>query len=260
MGDTKLHGNVVFGPVKSRRLGTSLGINLSPYDRKICSFDCIYCECGFNDASRATRSRFPSKETVYELLQTILQEMSDTGESLDSITFSGNGEPTLHPDFEQIIDDVIKLRDRFFPQAKISVLSNATRIKRESVFRALNRVDNNILKLDGGSEELIRLIDRPTNASFNLPDLVKNLKRFQGNLIIQTIFFRGTYQGQTIDCTTEENVSRWLDLLKEIKPKQVMLYSLDRATPVTTLEKVGRNELEEIGNRVSQLGIAVTIA
>lgn len=257
---TKLHTNIIFGPVKSRRLGTSLGINLTPEKRKICSFNCIYCECGFNETSDNSQSKFSARKEVKGQLEEKFKKLIESGEFLDSITFSGNGEPTMHPDFAGVIDDVIELRDKYYPQAKISVLSNSTRITHEDIFNALNKVDNNILKLDAGTDELVRKIDQPISKSFNLVDLVKQLKRFNGNLIIQTMFLRGTYLGESVDNTTEENISQWVKIIEEIKPKQVMIYSLDRDTPAKTIEKVEKKKLEEIGKKISALGIPVQIA
>ena len=251
---TFLHNDIVFGPVKSRRLGNSLGMNILPH-RKICSFNCIYCECGFNE--KKSSDKFPTRAEIKNALEHRLQEMQLQNEMPDTITFSGNGEPTLHPEFEGIIDDTIALRNRYFPQVKITVLSNATRIDKGSVFRALNKVDNNILKLDAATNSLVGLIDQPVSARFNIRSLVENLKKFKGNLIIQTIFLKGYNQGKSVDNTTEENVSQWLQLLKEIQPKQVMIYSLARETPSKTIEKVSYEELEKIAEKVKELGIPV---
>ena len=257
---TRLIENIIFGPIKSRRLGISLGVNLLPVNHKICSFNCVYCECGYNEANHKEKNSFATREEVRQALKQTLEEMSAANKPLDTITFSGNGEPTMHPQFEGIIDDTIELRNRFYPETKISVLSNSTMIHKESVFRALNKVDNNILKLDASIDKLMKLIDQPGSTSFNIKDLTSQLKRFNGNLIIQTIFLRGSNKGESIDNTTEENVSGWLRLLKEIHPKQVMIYSLDRDTPSRTLEKVERAELESIAKKVEQLGIPVVIA
>ncbi len=203
--------------------------------------------------------RFNSREDVHRLLGEKLREMSVSGECPDVITFAGNGEPTTHPDFESIIDDTLQLRDGICPSAGVSVLSNATTIGRESVRRALERVDNNILKLDSAFDETVRLINGPQGA-FSVADTVANMKRFNGRLIIQTMFLRGEYAGQRVDNTTEREVSAWLELIREIAPRQVMIYTIDRDTPAKNLEKVPIEELRAIAARVEALGIPTSVA
>lgn len=255
---TSLYDNIIFGPIRSRRLGLSLGVNLLPIDSKLCSFDCIYCECGWNDEHPGKR-RFNAREDVRAMLDETLQKMVAQGTPPDVITFAGNGEPTLHPDFEAIIEDTIALRDKHCPEAKVSVLSNATQIHREDVRRALLRVDNNILKLDSAFDATVQLINKPQGA-YTVACTMELLKAFEGNLIVQTMFLRGEYLGQRVDNTTEEEVSAWLRLVEEIRPKQVMVYSLDRDTPCQTLEKVEKDELRGIAERVEALGIACSVA
>ena len=255
---TSLYDNIIFGPIRSRRLGISLGVNLLPVDSKLCSFDCIYCECGWNDEHPGKR-RFNSREDVREMLDTTLARLIAEGTTPDVITFAGNGEPTLHPEFEQIIDDTIALRDKHCPQAKVSVLSNATQIHREDVRRALLRVDNNILKLDSAFDATVQLINKP-QGGYTVARTVELLKMFKGELIVQTMFLRGEYLGQRVDNTTNEQVEAWLKLVEEIAPKQVMVYSLDRDTPCQTLEKVEKEELREIAARVEALGISCSVA
>ena len=224
----------------------------------MCSFDCIYCECGWNDEHPGKR-RFNAREDVRAMLEETLQKMVADGTPPDVITFAGNGEPTMHPDFENIIEDTIALRDKHCPAAKVSVLSNATQIHREDVRRALLRVDNNILKLDSAFDETVQLVNKPQGA-YTVARTVELLKAFDGNLILQTMFLRGEYLGKRVDNTTEEEVSAWLKLVEEIKPKQVMVYSLDRDTPCQTLEKVEKEELREIAARVEALGIPCSVA
>lgn len=255
---TSLYDNIIFGPIRSRRLGLSLGVNLLPIDSKLCSFDCIYCECGWNDEHPGKR-RFNAREDVRAMLDETLQKMVAQGTPPDVITFAGNGEPTLHPDFESIIEDTIALRDKHCPGAKVSVLSNATQIHREDVRRALLRVDNNILKLDSAFDATVQLMNKPQGA-YTVARTVELLKAFEGNLIVQTMFLRGEYLGQRVDNTTEEEVSAWLRLVEEIRPKQVMVYSLDRDTPCQTLEKVEKDELRGIAERVEALGVACSVA
>ena len=255
---TALYNNIIFGPVQSRRLGVSLGVNLLPIESKLCSFDCIYCECGWNGDHIGLR-RFNKREDVKTMLASTLQKMSDEGRLPDVITFAGNGEPTMHPEFEQIIDDTIALRDEFCPSAMVSVLSNATQIHREDVCRALHRVDNNILKLDSAFDATVRLMNNPA-AGYSVADTVERMKHFSGQMTLQTMFLRGEYQGQHIDNTSCEEVAAWLQLVKEIAPRQVMVYSLDRDTPCKTLEKVSREELMAIAQQVEELGIPCSVA
>ena len=224
----------------------------------MCSFDCIYCECGWNDEHPGKR-RFNAREDVRAMLEETLQKMVADGTPPDVITFAGNGEPTMHPDFENIIEDTIALRDKHCPAAKVSVLSNATQIHREDVRRALLRVDNNILKLDSAFDETVQLVNKPQGA-YTVARTVELLKAFEGNLILQTMFLRGEYLGKRVDNTTEEEVAAWLKLVEEIRPKQVMVYSLDRDTPCQTLEKVEKEELREIAARVEALGIPCSVA
>ena len=255
---TSLYDNIIFGPVRSRRLGLSLGVNLLPVESKLCSFDCIYCECGWNSDHPGKR-RFNAREDVRTMLAETLQKMVGAGTPPDVITFAGNGEPTMHPDFELIIDDTIAMRDKYCPSAKVSVLSNATQIHREDVRRALLRVDNNILKLDSAFDATVQLMNKP-QGNYTVACTVELLKDFEGNLVVQTMFLRGEYLGQKVDNTTEEEVSAWLELIKEIAPKQVMVYSLDRDTPCQTIYKVEKEELRTIAARVEALGIACSVA
>lgn len=255
---TILFHDTIFGPIHSRRLGTSLGINLTPNDGKICSFDCLYCEAGYNAQGPGTTGISP-REEVRTKLEQKLAAMKANGDRLDVITFSGNGEPTLHPDFNGVVDDVIALRDRYYPQVKISVLSNSTMIDRPAVVEALKKVDNNILKLDSAIDRTMRLINRPVNSHFNVANLVERLKQFSGQCIIQTMMLRGEHNGERIDNTTDAEVEALLATYLEIRPAEVMLYSLDRATPEKNLQKVPKEELETIAERFRTKGIKVQV-
>lgn len=246
----------IFGPVHSRRLGVSLGINLLPADGKVCSFDCIYCECGYNKGHR-TKSLLPTREEVRTALQHKLAEMQAEGLVPDVLTFAGNGEPTSHPHFPEIIDDTLVLRDRYFPKALISVLSNATFLHRPAVFAALNKVDNNILKLDTINEDYIRIVDRP-NSRYNVSEIRSYLKDFKGHCIIQTMFLKGTHQGTDVDNTTDVYVLPWLQAVQEIAPSQVMIYTIDRETPEHNLQKATHEELDRIGSLLTAAGIRAT--
>ena len=217
-----LFHSTVFGPIHSRRLGISLGVNLSPNDGKVCSFDCLYCEAGFN-AQGAGVSGLPSRSEVRSRLEEKLRDMQASGSGLDVITFSGNGEPTLHPDFAGIVDDTLALRDRFFPSAKVSVLTNSTRIDRDDVVGALKKVDNNILKLDSALDGTVRLVDRPNMPGFTAEAVVERLKVFKGTGIIQTMMLRGEWEGVKIDNTTAEEVDALIDAYRAIMPREVMI-------------------------------------
>ena len=243
----------IFGPVHSRRLGVSLGINLLPADGKVCSFDCIYCECGYNDDHRA-RTPLPTREEVRIALEKKLKEMQAEGTAPDVLTFAGNGEPTAHPHFPEIIEDTLALRNHYFPKAKVSVLSNATFLHRPVVFDALNKVDNNILKLDTVDSEYIHRIDRP-NGKYDLGAIIKYLKAYKGNCIIQTLFMKGTFEGKSVDNTTDEYVLPWIDTVSQIAPQQVMIYTIDRETPGHHLEKATHEELDRIVSLLTAAGL-----
>ncbi len=255
-----LFHSTIFGPIHSRRLGTSLGINLTPDDGKICSFDCLYCEAGFNAQGVGTTG-FAPRARVAQLLEEKLRTMSEAGDPLDVITFSGNGEPTLHPDFKGIIEDTIRLRDRYYPQAKVSVLSNSTRIDREAVCEALDMVDNNILKLDSALTPTIRLIDRPTSPTFTAESVIERLTRFSGSCIVQTMLLRGEFNGEKIDNTTDVEINALIEAYNRIKPREIMIYSIDRKTPAEGLVKVPADELRRVGERITRAtGIPVLTA
>jgi wyosine [tRNA(Phe)-imidazoG37] synthetase (radical SAM superfamily) len=202
--------------------------------------------------------KMPTTKQVLSPLEHRIKEILANGGKIDTITFAGNGEPTMHPKFAQIVDKVIGIRDKFCPNAKISVLSNAIYCSKKSIFEALNKVDNNILKLDAGIEQTLQAINQP-KGKFSLPKLVENLQKFNGNLIIQTLFFKGEYGGKIIDNTTEIEVKKWLDLLKKIKPTMVMLYSLDRPTPAISLQKASKESLQKIAKMVEGIGIKTQI-
>ena len=256
---TVIYPSPVFGPVHSRRLGISLGINLLPADGKVCTFDCIYCECGFNSDHRP-KLPLPTREEVSTALEAKLQQMVTEGKKPDVLTFAGNGEPTCHPHFAEIIGDTMLLRDRYCPQAKVSVLSNSTMIHRPEVRDALMHVDNNILKLDTVDTGFIRRVDRPTG-SYNVGEIIEHMKAFNGHVIIQTMFLKGVSSEDdavTIDNTTEDYVAPWLQAVQEIGPQLVMIYTIDRETPDRSLRKAFHEELDAIRDRVIAVGIPCT--
>lgn len=250
---TVIFPSPIFGPIKSRRLGISLGVNLLPADGKICTFDCIYCECGFNSERRPTK-RMPQRQEVAEALEKKLIEMKEDGAMPDVITFAGNGEPTIHPQFHEIINDTIALRDRHCPNAKVSVLTNATMISKRTVFEALQKVDNNILKLDTVDAAYIKRIDRP-NGKYNLEEIMGQMKAFNGKAIIQTMFMRGVVDGVDVDNTGEEYVGPWIEAVKEIAPREVMIYTIDRETPQQGLMKATPEQLDLIVKKLAEAGI-----
>ena len=253
-----LFDKVIFGPIRSRRLGISLGVNLLPPTAKVCNFNCIYCECGWNTSG--SKPALNSREEVATALRAKLTEMKAAGECPDVITFAGNGEPTIHPEFEAIIDDTLALRDELCPSAKVSVLSNATMLHREGVCRALRRVDNNILKLDSGIDATARLMNGPQQPDYSVAKVAERIAAFDGEAIVQTMFLRGEIDGVEIDNTTPEEVEAWLALVEQIRPRQVMIYTIDRATPAPNLHKVTREELEVIAARIEAMGIPCSVS
>ena len=256
---TVLFHSTIFGPIKSRRLGHSLGINLMPNDGKLCSFDCLYCEAGFNAQGTGT-SGVPTRNAVKQQLKRRLEELAAAGEPLDSLTFSGNGEPTLHPDFKDIVSDVVRLRNRYYPQAKVSVLSNATMAGRPKVAEALKTVDNNILKLDSAVAMTMRTINRPQSPNVLPEGVIADLKQFAGQCIVQTMMLRGEWEGKHFDNTTDAEVEALIKAYREIAPREIMLYSLDRKTPAENLVKIEHDELQAIGDRIAAAtGIPVQV-
>ena len=253
---TIIYPSPIFGPVHSRRLGISLGINLLPADGKVCSFDCIYCECGFNEDHRPSLP-LPTREEVTEKLEEKLQEMEAEGHLPDVLTFAGNGEPTCHPHFAEIIGDTVRLRNQYCPEAKVSVLSNSTMIHRQEVHDALMLVDNNILKLDTVDPIYINKVDHP-NGTYDVNLIIERLKAFKGHVIIQTMFMRGECKGESVDNTGEAYVAPWLAAVKDIRPQQVMIYTIDRETPTQGLLKATHEQLDAIRDRVIAAGIPCT--
>ena len=252
---TVIYPSPIFGPVHSRRLGISLGINLLPADGKVCTFDCIYCECGFNKDHRPTLP-MPTRQEVSARLEEKLQQMQAEGQLPDVLTFAGNGEPTCHPHFAEIIDDTIRLRNQYCPESKVSVLSNSTMIHRPEVHDALMKVDNNILKLDTVDPTYINKVDHP-NGTYDVNRIVERMKAFHGHVIIQTMFMRGVIEGtsESVDNTGDEYVGPWLETVKAIAPQQVMVYTIDRETPTRGLQKATHEQLDAIRDRVIAAGI-----
>ena len=250
-----LFGSIVYGPIRSRRLGVSLGVNLMPITAKLCTFDCVYCECGWNQP--VLHPNLPTREEVRAALES---QLSAAIEPIDVITFSGNGEPTLHPDFLGIIQDTCALRDQYCPKAKVSVLSNSTQLGRTDVIEALRLCDNRILKLDSAIDATMRLIDKPVNAQLTVKQIAQWLSIFDGDFTLQTCFLRGEYQGQTIENTTPEELTAWYEMVDYLHPKQVMIYVIDRVTPLETLEKIPAETMEKIAIPLHEKGINVIVS
>lgn len=250
-----LFDSIVYGPIRSRRLGVSLGVNLMPTDAKLCSFDCVYCECGWNQS--VLHPQLPTRQQVREALNS---QLSTVNYQLDVITFSGNGEPTMHPDFLGIIQDTCTLRDQYCPNAKVSVLSNSTQLGRVEVVQALKLCDNRILKLDSAIDATMRLIDKPVNPHLTVAQVMEWLQQFDGDFTLQTCFLRGDYHGQVIDNTTSEELAAWYQAVEILHPKQVMIYVIDRATPLQTLEKIPAEQMQAIAKPLLDKGIEVIIS
>lgn len=250
--------DIIYGPIHSRRLGSSLGVNLLPRHGKWCTFDCIYCEIGWNKDGMEDRS-LPSKELFREALESKLEECRASGTPIDTITFSGNGEPTLHPQFPEIIDITVELRDKLFPSAKISVLSNATQLPRAGVKEALAKIDNPILKIDSALDTAVAVIDRPVPKFYSVENVLSQLEWFKGNFVLQTMFLKGTVDGLKVDCTDPALADEWVKMALKLHPRQVMMYTIDRETPVSTLEKVTVEEMEKIAEPLRAAGIDVVI-
>ncbi len=249
-----LFDELIFGPVYSRRLGVSLGINLLPVNNKYCNFNCVYCECGWTDLQKGVKIVLPKRDNFKSQLENKLKELHGTVNEPDSITFAGNGEPTIHPDFAKIINDTIEARDKYAPKAAISILSNASMLHKLSVVEALKKVDKNILKLDTGIESTFQTINQ-ASGKLTLDKVIKNIKLFDGKVIIQTLFVRGEYNGKVIDNTSDTEIDAWLKVVVDINPEYVMIYPIERGTAAKGLEKISEDELKVISDKVEAMGI-----
>ncbi len=245
--------DIVFGPIFSRRLGSSLGVNILPSKGKLCNFDCVYCECGWN-ADGVSDKKYPSLSDVASALEVKLAELSKAGAAVDSITFSGNGEPTMNPDFAAIVDVTLQLRDRFYPAAKVSVLSNATLAWRDDIFSALARIDNPIMKIDAGTDVLVTAVNKPVG-KYSVDKVVESLRRFDGNFVLQTMFVRS----KEFDTTALEALSRWMDIVRELSPREIMIYTIDRETPDKTLQKYSVEEMTSFVQPLLDEGFKIQI-
>ncbi len=256
---TFLFDKIIFGPVKSRRLGISLGINLLPTESKLCNFNCIYCECGWTPDKKELKADWHPRNIVKQKLTEMLSSMIAESKALDVITYAGNGEPTMHPEFEEIIDDTIQLRDNYFPDARIAVLSNATQIHKPQIIDALKKVEDNILKLDSAFPETVKLLNNP-QGFYKIENIVKNMKQFDRDFTLQTMFVKGDYNGKIVDNTTDKEFHAWFEIVKELKPKTIMIYTIARDTPSPDLVKVSYEELKQICNKLEKEGFKVQIS
>lgn len=254
---TFLFDKILFGPVQSRRLGSSLGINLLPSDEKLCNFNCVYCECGWNPDKQT--SKMPTYQQFSEALSLKLQEMQNTGVPLDTITFAGNGEPTAHKDFPEIINETIEKRNVYFPKAKIAVLSNATMLHKNSVVDALLKIDSNIQKIDSAFKETRNIINLPSHAK-ETEQLLEELGNFHGKVTIQTMFIRGEHLGKTFDNTSPQEIAALIDVYKKLQPESVMIYCISRDTPTQSLEKISKEELDSIAEEIKAEGLKVHVS
>ncbi|MEF8798739.1 MAG: radical SAM protein [Candidatus Bipolaricaulota bacterium] len=238
-----LRQKVIYGPVNSRRLGKSLGINLTPPGTKICSFDCVYCQYGETEVKSRVYDpqNAPTPEMVGESLEEALEELS---KDPDYLTFSGNGEPTLHPEFGKILEVVRKVRNRT-SEAKIALLSNSSKVNQRDFLTSINKVDVPIMKLDVGSPEKFHQINRPLQIQFQ--EVVDNLKKIE-NLHLQSLKFTGELGN------LGEDLQKWAGIVEELEPREVQIYSLDRPCRFN-LEKAGKDRLEEIKRVLAKKGI-----
>ncbi|MFA7115787.1 MAG: radical SAM protein [Bacteroidales bacterium] len=255
---TRLRQRIAFGPIKSRRLGNSLGINLLPINGKVCTFDCIYCECGWNKNGTKNHT-FPKLSEVKEEMKAYFVNLNEKNIPVDTITFSGNGEPTLHPEFPQIIDYTLEMRDKYFPKAVVSVLSNSTTLDNKEIRNALRKIDNPILKLDSGDQDFLNLMNNPQK-EFSLEKLIHNLSLFEGNFILQTMFLKGKYKGKYIDSADPILTKKWIDIVLKLHPKLVQVYTIARDTPAKELEKISEEKMYQITEPLRTHGIKVQIA
>lgn len=252
-----LYDKIVFGPIKSRRLGASLGINLLPEDKKVCSFDCVYCECGWTEIRHYDPHELYRRKSVIPVLEEKLKKLKADGVHIDSLTFAGNGEPTIHPEFPEIVADIVRLRDTYYPQSVISCLSNSTQLGRPEVRKALQMINNPILKLDAGNQSMYEAINRPID-TISQEEVVEHLMEFEGKLTVQSMFLHGEVKGVSVDNTGEKEVDSWLKDIARIKPEKLMLYSLDRDTPAKELLKASREEMEAIAEKVNNLNLNIS--
>lgn len=253
---TFLFDKSIFGPIKSRRFGNSLGINLLPVDYKLCNLDCIYCECGWTLHNR--KVKLASYTEIADEFENYLIDLKTKGQEVDSFTFAGNGEPTLHPNFSEIIDLALSMRDKYYPKANVTVLSNGILINKTKIKNALYKIDLPVMKLDAGTDDSYYLINKPEHKK-PLKSLVKSYKEFGGKIVIQTLFLKGEHSGKLFDNSSKKEVDLWVKMIEEIAPSDVMIYSLERDTPADNLNKIPLERLEEISSILHSVGIKASV-
>lgn len=258
-GRQVVHGllpEYVFGPVDSRRYGKSLGVNPFPLGEKICSFNCPYCECGWTNkhwVGKHDEILWPEVDGLLHEIDDRLVRARDQGERIDAITFAGNGEPTLYPEFKALIDGTIELRTKWVPEARVIVLTNASELHRPEIREALLRADETCIKLDAISPKAVRAINKP-HPSLSMENLINQMLTFPSP-VIQTMFIHGP-----ADNTGEKEIALWIDTLKRIRPARIDLYSIDRAAPDPRVTRVSAETLQTIADRVRrEVGVPVFV-
>lgn len=233
-----LQDETVYGPVYSRRLGTSLGINPLPLSYKFCDFDCVYCQYGWTPEKKG-RERLKRVAELAREIEDAFRKLADAGHRVDCITIAGNGEPTIHPDFPEFVTALLKLRDHYFPGVKTGILSDASQAYRPEIKEALEKLDERYMKLDAGSPELIEQINRP-RGNFNYDKMLKGLKNLKA-IVIQSLFMQGSY-----DNTGEIALREWSQTVRMLQPREVQIYTIDRRPADAGLRKVPSEELQRI--------------
>ena len=250
---TFLFDKHVFGPVKSRRLGNSLGINLLSTHYKVCDFDCIYCECGWTH-HKPDSKKFIEKQKFIQLLETKLSQLERDKIPVDYITYAGNGEPTLHPYFLEIAKKVSELRDQYFPKCSIALLSNGSTLSKEKIKASFAYIEDVILKIDAGHQQLFQLINRP-NEHLQLDDICNNMVNLQGNFIAQSMFLKGNADGVEFDNSDQKVVAKWKEKIQMLRPKYVQIYSISRDTPLESIQPISKERLQNIAEQLENMGI-----
>ncbi len=250
---TFLFEEAVFGPIKSRRLGNSIGINLLSTTEKICNYDCIYCECGWTNKTHR-KEKFVQTDVLFQELEGRLRELKQNKKEVNYITYAGNGEPTLHPNFLLITKIIFALRNQYFPNSKIALLSNGSTLNKKDTLTSFEFIDDCILKIDAGSQELYQLINC-ANVNLQLDDLCTKMETINEKIIVQTMFLKGSHNQVDFDNTIEPEIGKWMSRIAKIKPRYVQLYSIARDTPAKNLKAISKDKLKNIAISLAEIGI-----